>query len=535
MYTVVIADDERELRNAIVRTIDWNAIGFNIIGEAENGMEALELIEELEPDLLLTDIRIPFMTGIELAREARKLRPVMDIVFISGYDDFEYAQQAIEYNIISYLLKPLSAAEMTQEMISIRKKMDIKFERMKVVHELSDFQEKKSSYEKTLFLMPLLLDGVMLHTIGASVSEIQNIEIKAKELGIRKISDTPVEYEVMVTAFLIKDKKTITDKNHLPFVDTIIQKYVNCTSIFSNDKIITIISDTRRNIEKYTPIFSKEIIQGSERIRQQKCEIGISNLFTELKKANNAYIEAVTACDYAFGESSEPRFISDVESLSKYVTRPMDNLMLEFERQLQTGDEKSMEEYLDKILFDSEIGNNEFILMQLVSTIYAVLNSVPEDDNNKALLNQLSLSERNIMNSPPPKVKENIRIYANVARDIIANQRKQSSQLVCEQAIQIINREYTDENLKLSSISQRLHISTSYLSALIKRECGESFVNLLTEKRMKVAKESLLCSSKKMVEIATECGYSDHHYFSYCFKKYYGMSPNKMRESVRNG
>lgn len=535
MYTVLIADDEKELRNALVRTVDWAAIGFEIIGEAENGVEALELIDELEPDLLLTDIRMPFMTGIELAREARKLRPVMDIVFLSGYDDFEYAQQAIEYNIISYLLKPLSAAEMTQEMTNIRKKMDVKFERMKMVHEMSDYQEKKMNYDKTLFLIPLFLDGINLYTTDGEAGE-EKTEQRAKELGIRKNSEAELEYIVMVTAFCEADKKNITNPNHMPFVDEIIQKYVCCNSVFSKGKIISVISDTKRNIEKFTPIFAKEIIQGSERIRQQKCEIGISNHFKSLVNANNAYVEAVTACDYAYGESSEPRFISDVENLSHYVTRPMEGLLVEFERQLQTGDEQSMGQYLDKVLYDSEIGNNEFVLMQLISTIHAVLNSVPDKDKNpEELLSELSLSERMIMNSPAPKVKENIRVYANAAMEIIANQRKQSSQLICEQALQIINKEYADENLKLSTLSQRLHISASYLSALIKRECGESFVNLLTEKRMKMAKESLLCTSKKMVEIATECGYSDHHYFSYCFKKYYGMSPNKMRESVRNG
>ena len=106
MYTIVVADDEEELRRAIIRKIDWESIGFQVVGEAENGIEALELVERMEPDLLLTDIRMPFVSGIELARQVREVRPTTQIAFLSGFDEFSYAQQAIQYNIISYMLKP---------------------------------------------------------------------------------------------------------------------------------------------------------------------------------------------------------------------------------------------------------------------------------------------------------------------------------------------------------------------------------------------------------------------------------------------
>jgi len=110
MYTIVVADDEEELRRAIIRKIDWESTGFRVVGEAENGIEALELVERMEPDLLLTDIRMPFVSGIELARQVREVRPTTQIAFLSGFDEFSYAQQAIQYNIISYMLKPRSMA-----------------------------------------------------------------------------------------------------------------------------------------------------------------------------------------------------------------------------------------------------------------------------------------------------------------------------------------------------------------------------------------------------------------------------------------
>lgn len=88
MYTVVVADDEEEIRRGIIKKVRWEELGFRVVGDAENGVEALELVEKLEPDLLLTDIRMPFMSGIELARQVREIRPTVQIAFLSGFDDF---------------------------------------------------------------------------------------------------------------------------------------------------------------------------------------------------------------------------------------------------------------------------------------------------------------------------------------------------------------------------------------------------------------------------------------------------------------
>lgn len=127
-YTVVVADDEEEIRRSLVRRVKWEEIGFEVVGEAENGADALELVEKLEPDLLLTDIKMPFLSGIELARAVREVCPMVQIAFLSGFDDFTYAQQAIQYNIVSYMLKPISAKEIEAKLIKIKKAMDQRVE-----------------------------------------------------------------------------------------------------------------------------------------------------------------------------------------------------------------------------------------------------------------------------------------------------------------------------------------------------------------------------------------------------------------------
>lgn len=127
LYTVVVADDEDELREAVCTMIPWQELGFRLAGSASNGLDALQLVEQHEPDLLLTDIRMPFISGIELARQVREVRPATNIAFLSGYDDFEYAKQAIQYNIISYMLKPLTVQGLREELQAIREKIDAQF------------------------------------------------------------------------------------------------------------------------------------------------------------------------------------------------------------------------------------------------------------------------------------------------------------------------------------------------------------------------------------------------------------------------
>ena len=127
LYTVVVADDEDELREAVCTMIPWQDYGFCLVGSASNGLDALQLVEKHGPDLLLTDIRMPFISGIELARQVREVRPATNIAFLSGYDDFRYAKQAIQYNIISYMLKPLTMEGLGAELRNIREKIDAQY------------------------------------------------------------------------------------------------------------------------------------------------------------------------------------------------------------------------------------------------------------------------------------------------------------------------------------------------------------------------------------------------------------------------
>lgn len=124
LYKVLLADDEEEIRLGISRKIDWESLGFQLAGQAENGAEALELAEQLRPDVVLTDIKMPFMDGLELCQRLKLLLPAAKMVVFSGFDDFEYARRAIGMNVSEYILKPINAPELCQVLEKLRSQLD---------------------------------------------------------------------------------------------------------------------------------------------------------------------------------------------------------------------------------------------------------------------------------------------------------------------------------------------------------------------------------------------------------------------------
>ena len=251
MYTVIVADDEEEIRRALVRKINWEELGFKVIGEASNGAEALELTEKLGPDLLLTDIMMPFIGGIELARQVREVRPATQIAFLTGYEVFEFAKKAIQYNIISYLLKPISAEEMSAELVKIKKIIDDKFDQFR------SGQMAKEHLDIMSFVMPLLLDG---YTHAESENNSGRIMSEALRLGLMT-PEAEMSYCVLVTALNDRNGVNITSKTTVNSIDLILKKYIKHVSFYIDGRVISLLYATRRTIEKYIHIAVEDITQ----------------------------------------------------------------------------------------------------------------------------------------------------------------------------------------------------------------------------------------------------------------------------------
>lgn len=524
MYTIVVADDEEELRKAIIRKIEWEKIGFQLVGEAENGAEALEMVEKMKPDLLLSDIRMPFISGIELARQVREIRPGTNIAFLSGFDDFSYAQQAIQYNIISYMLKPISVTELTEELIKIKDKIDAKFNEF--------IGQQKVDLEVSGFLLPLLLDDIRANDYENSERYLRN---KAIACGVMRDENNDFRYAVITTSVVNTQGINCTSEAISNSIDSIVKKYMKCESFYSEGKVITLLIATPVSFEKYLHILVEEIIQTMERIMQLQCRVGVSRVADKLARCHEAYREAMKAMSYSECDSSEVLYIADEERGNTFDAESMVGMIGKVENLIRSGSEKELTECFQQI-FDTMMENRvststaNFMLVQLLSSVCRIAYAVSEMDVMPQLQEHSMMSGLSFFNNSYRDIQGEITKFCLEVREMIAEQKKKSSKVFCEKTLEIIEKEFGDAELSLVSVSNEISVSPNYLSALVKKMTGYTFVELLTKKRIETAKELLLCTPMKIREISEKCGYNDQHYFSYCFKKYSGISPNALRQ-----
>lgn len=396
LLSVVVADDEQELLGAVCQLIDWEGIGFRLVGRASNGLDALQLVEELQPDFLLTDIHMPFISGTALAAQVKAVQPLIQVAFLSGYDEFEYAQQGIASEVIAYLLKPISMAQLTQELIEIHRKIE------KKQADFSAARQDASNYQAVAAAM--LLDCYFY------TGRVENLKALSR-MGLAPESIR----SVTVAALSCADADAQACQTALGAAEKFLSRQYPCRGFCSAGRIVLLLTSENGFLQLHAAI--DELRRALKRLLDLDVSAGISKEHAPDADFHEAYKEAMEALKTAETESG---FCAA----------------------------------------DGQSGIDQ----------------------------------------------------------------------LCGRVLQIIDKEYMDETLTLQSVSDRLHVSASYLGPNIKKNAGDTFINLLIRKRMAVALNLLQSSNSRIAEIARRCGYSDQSYFGYCFKKFYGVSPAKMRQ-----
>ena len=396
LLSVVVADDEQELLGAVCQLIDWAGIGFKLVGRASNGLDALQLVEELQPDFLLTDIHMPFISGTALAAQVKAVQPLIQVAFLSGYDEFEYAQQGIASEVIAYLLKPISMAQLTQELIEIHRKIE------KKQADFSAARQDASNYQAVAAAM--LLDCYFY------TGRVENLKALSR-MGLAPESIR----SVTVAALSCADADAQACQTALGAAEKFLSRQYPCRGFCSAGRIVLLLTSENGFLQLHAAI--DELRRALKRLLDLDVSAGINKEHAPDADFHEAYKEAMEALKTAETESG---FCAA----------------------------------------DGQSGIDQ----------------------------------------------------------------------LCGRVLQIIDKEYMDETLTLQSVSERLHVSASYLGPNIKKNAGDTFINLLIRKRMAVALNLLQSSDSRIAEIARRCGYSDQSYFGYCFKKFYGVSPAKMRQ-----
>ena len=550
MYKLILVDDEEEIRKSILKKIEWAKYGFEIAGEAENGLEALDIAEKIPPDVVITDIKMPFMDGLTLASKIRDRFPTAKIIILTGFDEFEYAQKAIRLDVVEYVLKPISSKELIDVLKKIKSKID------KEIMERKDMEALKEYYNKSL---PILKEKFLSSLVSTKLDKdeiMQKCRAYRLKLEGNEFVVSIIRIDFNLAYSNAKDGDTGSKKTKNPSMigdgDTELTKFAIlniCQEIFdkygcgivfmNNDYIVAIFTSDNSNDEKFmTKVLSilDEIHQTINKYYKLSITIGVGNRYNHIEDTSYSYMNALSALNYSLIVGNDRIiYIEDVE--------PKHSKMLSFDElkkrslitSIKVGTPEEIRKTIGDIFADIMEAQNPYedyqvFLFEILTAILEVARDLNVNMNNLFGIDYNLFVEIHKFKDLW-KVRDWITSICIKVRSYISKERQDSSKQIVNDAIQYLKENYSNGEITIDRVCKMLHISTGYFSALFKRETKLTFVNYLTHIRMEAAKELLRTTNLKSFEIAQKVGYSEPNYFSYCFKKNFGISPSEYRNS----
>jgi two-component system response regulator YesN len=532
MYKIILVDDEEEVRRGVLNKIQWNKYGFEIVGEAENGKEALEIVEKNTPDIVITDIKMPFMDGMKLTQILYERFPTIKTIILTGFDEFEYAKTAIKLNVIEYVLKPISSEDIIGLLINVKEKLDREFEEKKNIKLL------KESYIKSL---PILREKFLSSIIRGNIN-IDEIKEKEKKYNINLkgeaflISILVIDYNI--ENINIKDKEILIFQV-LKLIEEIINKHSVGLAFIEDDNIIILNisqdSDKKLILEKAGKVL-EEIRQSIVKYLNLSVTIGIGTSCEDISGVSLSYKNAIAALGYRIILGNNRLiFIEDVEPKRENEII-FDRLKeRQLESSIKTGTKEEIYSVVENIFRVIEASNTsieyyQIYIIQIITTII----KIAKDSN----VNMKDIFGENFnffielyKFATLTEVKEWIKKISIKISEYIIKGREDSSKLLVDRAKEYIEERFEDSELNINTICNYLHISQAYFSYIFKKDTQTTFVSYLTQIRMTKAKELLRNTNMKTFIIAEKVGFSEPNYFSYCFKKNLGKSPSEYRNS----
>ena len=531
---VFLVEDEVVIRNGIKNCIDWEKEGFEFVGEASDGELAYPQILKTKPDVLITDIKMPFMDGIELSKLVKEKLPDIRIVIVSGYDEFEYAREAILLGATDYLLKPVSAEKLVETINKIREKEEKKQKEKQLMEKYMYEMRENVQYEKLRFFNRLVTEQMSMSEVLDIASEL-NIEISAGA------------YNFLLLKLIEKneEQESLEFKND---IYKILEEYFirRTDTILFNRGIegwgILIMGDSDETISKLIDEFKMYIDANVNSAPNLKYFGAIGSVVYRIGELKDSFHSAnIIFANRFIGPYNQILTTTEVKNDDNdkisigfkgiNTIEENRNLLLKF---LKNGTREEVDNFINVYFDEFPQDNLKSLIMRQYITMDSYVNAtsfvkelnIDTSNLERELEDMRTLFEHE---TSLDKVKEYLRnlIYKIIDLRYQVSGNKNSD--IVNIAKDYMKNNYMEEDISLNSIASYVNMSPSYFSALFRKETNQTVVEYLTEVRMDKAKELLMCSSKKASEIGYEVGYKDAHYFSYIFKKLQKCTPREYR------
>lgn len=531
MLKVFLVEDEFVVREGIKKNVDWKSHGYEFCGEASDGELAFPMIQKLKPDIVITDIKMPFMDGLELSRLIKKELPWTEIIILSGYEEFEYAKEGIKIGIAEYLLKPISGEDLLKEVDALSVKIEEKRKEREIKEKYArEMEENFLKARKDFF--QYLVSGAKTAAELLETADRLGIDISSIWYNIMlfKVQSTNHSYDEYSGSLIKIEKKLkeLDDNKHILVFDRNLE-----------GKAFLFKADTEEELEKIQHEYisrMKEILAGYDHIRYFG-GIGVPvNRMRELRasfeRASHAFAHRYLVKDsliLSCGEIEQGMGL-EKEEFNISNVNPKQIEKGKIEEFLKVGDKDEVVYFVDE--FFKDLGNSAMkskIFRQYITmnTYFCVVDFVEELNFSRDEIESLDVNSV-ILQSQEKTMEYVIRILTQALelREKTASNRYGD---IVNEVMRYIEENYADEELSLNLLASHVNFSPNHLSMVFSQQTGQTFIKYLTDFRMNKAKELLRCSGKRSSEIGLEVGYKDPHYFSHMFKKTQGMTPTQYR------
>lgn len=539
MLKVFLVEDESSIRENLRDNIMWQQYGYQFAGEASDGEMALPLIRKSKPDVLITDINMPFMDGLALAGIVKQEFPQIKVIIISVHDDFEYAQRAIAVGVERYLLKPISRSALQRVLLEIREKIE---EERKQDNYRDKFKEDMQEYEQ--FSRRIFFEKVFEGHLS-----VQEIYEQAQKFSLEMDA---ASYNLAMVS--LREKRSMEE--HSRESRLLAGKREELTRYFQRYPEYLMF---RWNINTYGILLKGEEEQMEE--LKSKCREAIVRI------CSGDDSEMEWCC--AIGEpvkrlSMLPQVYSKVNHMMSYrFLKPGQHILtMETAGFAARGDGKESLSEVDIAKADPEIIKN-FLAHGQVEEVDDFVDGYLECQKDAlkskmfrdylmlsirfttiAFVEKLGYSRQDLLEDTyTDRVHilsmnvEDMRFYMQElmrrAIELSDQVMESQSQKLIKRAIVYIEENYTNDSISLNEVSGAVEVSANYFSTVFRQEMGMTFTEYITRKRMDKAKQLLRQTERPSGDIATEVGFKDPHYFSYVFKKTQGCSPREYRGGTR--
>ena len=530
LYNVLLVDYEADVLQAMKKKIDWEALGFCLAGTAENGQEALEMAEQLHIDVVMTDIKMPYMDGLTLCKNLKQSYRNMKVIIYSGFDDFEFAREAVHLEAEEYLLKPISAGDMEAAFSKVRKKLDQEYDEYRNLNRLSEYYRKSLPAMREQLVMGIL-EGRIAGERARAMMETYEIcldspfyVVAALYMDVNPREEQPQPAQLFTLS--LKDMVQDYLKNRTRFFST----------AFLDQVIVIFMLDEREEIDQVL-YHLDQICKMGFHVLKSSVTAAVGQICANTDALHTSYEEAVNAMEYrSILGSGQVLYINDIEPCSEenilVTEHEFQNLVHAVKLGNRDETNAAIAQIMDSIRKEPiSPGQYQLLFMELLSELMKIGRAYKLHPNQ--IFGEHAGSWQELYRMVTVDELEGwLQEVCTNLRHVLRHERRDSAARLTEQAKAYIEEHYKESDLSADSLCRCLNVSAAYFSTIFKREVGMSFVAYLTKIRLEHALELLRTTEDKTYIIASRVGYMEPNYFSYVFKKQYGISPSKYRAEM---